>query len=327
MNVHFIKLHFRFLLLILIFLIPSTLYAIDCIEAVGNSNNVDSTKIRKQISKIPFPKKSYAPAKFPEEIAHQLKVADREQAQLISKAIGRGVIKRHKSIEQPHKSSSVNLKDESISIAIAVEGNYLDNIRRDGFLNYHQTGRTGGYSTLTDRSESEDWNLKLALPSDPHESHLSNGHYVRPKSAFLLFQGKYKKYDLGMTSPRIVRQYGDIFMVLNNNIKKRALWSHTDTLRQDPDQLHTFDYKGAVHTNVKNRINAYYFEALIYGHVDRNDINYIMMNIDQDLFDQEIGYSKEAKKFNVPIYSYKRKELAGVRWEAVRGRKLFAPLR
>lgn len=252
-----------------------------------------------------------------------------------SKDIGASLVERFRVHERQQRLTQrpehPDPKNKRVRIALAVDDRSIPHIvEKDQFLNYHQTLKTNGDSTLSHRRNIEHhiFDFEFQNPDKIKSEDVVN--YVYPKSAFLLW-GQMKELDLGKTSPRIGNQYGENFAVLKNIVKDRSLWASSDTLGLSTENIHSFDYKGPIDKAAEDIMgNTYYYEAVIFGELKLSEsLDYWMVvDLNKQLFNEIRGSNPSIDamiRSNRPIYNCKIEEGMGGRWEPVRKQLIWKP--
>ena len=251
--------------------------------------------------------------------------------------IGELIVKRHHQINEA-KTKSLNTKSgfnynsKKIKIALSLRENDLFGVLDDKqFLNMHQTRSTNGDSILSQRIGVENRLSKLEFGDEEADkvkkSTLEKMKELRPKSAYL-FLGKWDEYkELGETKVR--RQYGDIFAVLKNETKKRALFTLHDSLAAS--KAYSFNIRPrkpkAATPDMMGDYTAY-FEAQIFGKLTLDDVDHWLYDVSdmsskeiKELIDTEGTSLNRLLKAGIPVYKAKYVNFNG-RNEVTKGSKI-----
>ena len=164
---------------------------------------------------------------------------------------------------------------DDAELIMMVPAGKLDAIARDGFLNQHQTHKTGGQHRESDRFEAEQELAMLRLPFG------TRGGELLPKYAVL----DIKKTGLG--TYRLPTQYGGVAIVFKKEVAERASWTYADSLdysqktgrfdaggANNPVLARTFLYERKKED--RNRCGNY-CEAQIWGKLTLEDVAYAMV--------------------------------------------------
>lgn len=159
---------------------------------------------------------------------------------------------------------------EEAEIAIAHDIRSLLSLVNNGFLNYHQTGQSGKVNDQAGRLRVEGQlsgrRFDRAFAAGPENELL-------PKYGYLLFPG-----DANIS----LREYGDVFAILKNDVKKRATWTPRDSLDLNP----TRSANELLQSGMVNTFSAFsgeikpqgrYREAQIWGPVGADQIAEIVI--------------------------------------------------
>jgi hypothetical protein len=162
----------------------------------------------------------------------------------------------------------------------------FDKIIKNGFLNQHQTGTSGGLvgeEIPQRRAHAEDSILGLKIEKTYNAELTNPWHELRPKYAYYTLPN----YSASMDAQTYTWRYGDTIAVLKRNILKRTTFSNGDSL----DALHAFKiHRGESGNDVRFhssssvlapetsfRSNSYY-EAQVWGKITITDVDYFLVN-------------------------------------------------
>lgn len=240
-------------------------------------------------------------------------------SQYPNKELAEALIHRHFQTKQVpfvtepdiHKPSYDLYHDTHLLIALRAEdfGSILDK----GFLNQFQTGRSSGIYSPLQRALLEndmiDLNLGLKLPYPESESL----NALRPKYAYLTFDVE----SPGIGDAWATHQYGNVFARFKDSVKRRSTFTNADTLdyyfnfQSFANVRHQFQHLSFYSLNRAFRIKILrsYFEAQIWGTLDKDDIDYILVGCFIGIPDHKeaIIAALTARKLKIPVYSCKSK--------------------
>ncbi|MBN23305.1 MAG: hypothetical protein CL678_18615 [Bdellovibrionaceae bacterium] len=175
--------------------------------------------------------------------------------------------------------SKVNLFTESEIILFFFLKDF-QSIYERGFLNQHLSGKSRGGYVPKERLRAED-NVTGILMGNSEKSLI-----LRPKSAFLNVRSH---TELAHKKHSITRQYGNIGAVLNSEMKKRSLWTASDSLclgqksylnlQLDYSGESLFPHRGTFSRGAlpsKSRCDSYY-ETLVYGSFNFSHVDYFLV--------------------------------------------------
>lgn len=184
---------------------------------------------------------------------------------------------------------------DDAALIMMVPARLFDSIARDGFLNQHQTGTTGGQHRESDRFEAEQELAMLRLPFD------AKGRELLPKYAIL----DVKKRGLG--TYRLPTRYGGVAVVFKKEAAARATWTYDDSLdysrkagrfdaggAANPVLAKTFSYERKKED--RNRCGNY-CEAQIWGKLTLEDVEYAMVRESEPV-------PGALARAGIPIYGY-----------------------
>jgi hypothetical protein len=193
------------------------------------------------------------------------------------------------------------------SILMAISPVNFPLILDKGFLNQHQVQKSRGLLDPRTRRVVEDNIMGISLSSANYKaSALEKSATLRPKYAFMLFDVAKKE----ISENSVISSYGSVFIRFKDEVKKRATFTNNDSLnelasstgRHAGFQIHSF-YFQAQNFRI-NRIESYY-EAQIWGELDSDDIDYILIGCyGADARTQDtIVNGLKGHKLNIPVYS------------------------
>lgn len=254
-----------------------------------------------------------------------------------SETIGELIVKRvHQENELSEKSLNVkdgfNYRSKGVKMALAIRDSQLQDVLRNGaFLNMHQTGRTNGESLISQRVGQENKLTMLDFGDDVEtkssEEISKKIKEVRPKSAYLFLGDIEDSPYLGETNVRM--QYGDVFAVLKNHIKDRALFTQHDSLASP--RAYSFDIRPETPLPAtRDMMGDYsaYYESLVFGRVGTDDVDYWLYDV-SDMPRSELNELKNSEgttlhkllKAGMNVYKAKYVNYNGRR-EVVKGAKI-----
>jgi hypothetical protein len=177
-------------------------------------------------------------------------------------------------------------------------------IREKGFLNFHQTGKSGGGKDATSRvlSESEVIGYQIGNTIETEGDGFSDGPgaKVKPGDASEAIFPKYAYLeltsDVKFENSKAYSAYGDVFAVLKSEVKRRTTWTIDDSVEARDRHLFTGQTLFGDQLPAANREKARYLEAQVWGELDLRDVSYFLVKkgSTQNL--------KELKKAGIPIY-------------------------
>jgi hypothetical protein len=210
-------------------------------------------------------------------LKHRLSIGPEEFRTLDTRTLAGLLVERiHRECDLPGAPPSGEaLLGDDAELVMMVPARLFDAIERDGFLNQHQTGTTGGQHRESDRFEAEQELAMLRLPFD------AKGRELLPKYAIL----DVKKAGLG--TYRLPTQYGGVAVVFKKEVAARATWTYADSLDYSR-KAGRFDAGGAANPVLtktflyerkkedRNRC-VNYCEAQIWGKLTLEDVEYAMV--------------------------------------------------
>jgi hypothetical protein len=231
------------------------------------------------------------------ELRHRLYIAPEEMAAMDTRTLAKLLVERiHRECDLAGAPAfGEKVLGDDAELIMMVPARLLDAIARNGFLNQHQAGTTGGQSRESDRFEAEQELAMLRLPLGARSFELL------PKYAVL----DVKKPGLG--TYRLPTRYGNVAVAFKKEVAERATWTYADSLdfsqrsgRYDaggagnPVLPHAFLYKRKKED--RNRCGNY-CEAQIWGKLTLDDVAYAMVR------DSEPIPSALASA-GIPVYGY-----------------------
>ena len=231
------------------------------------------------------------------ELRHRFYVGPEEMRALDTRTLGRLLVERvHRECDLAEASpSGEKVLGDAAALIMMVPARWMDAIARDGFLNQHQTGTTGGQARESDRFEAEQELAMLRLPFD------AKGRELLPKYAVL---------DIRKPGPgtfRLPTQYGGVAIVFKKEVSTRATWTYADSLDYS-QKAGRFDAGGAanpvlartfLYRRKKGDLNrcGNYCEAQIWGKLTLDDAAYAMVRDSEPVPDA-------LTLAGVPVYGY-----------------------
>lgn len=192
-------------------------------------------------------------------------------------------------------TSGEKVLGDDFTLIEMVPARALASIARFGFLNQHQTGRSGGFARERDRFEAEQELAMLRLPFS------ADGRALLPKYAVLDVRNE------GMGTFPLPTRYGDVAIVFKDEVAARATWTYADSLdysrkagrfskggAANPVLAHTFRYGRKKED--RNRCGNY-CEAQIWGDLSLADAAYAMVLDSEPIPDALAGAG-------LPVYGY-----------------------
>jgi hypothetical protein len=231
------------------------------------------------------------------ELRHRLYLAPAELTSTDTRELARLLVDRiHRECDLAGTSTSTEtVLGEDAELIMMAPSRLLAAIARDGFLNQHQAGTTGGQSRENDRVEAEQELAMLRLPLG------SKSYELLPKYAVL----DVKRGDLG--AYRLPTRYGDVAIVFKKEVWERATWTYADSLDfsqrsgrfdaggdANPVLARTVGYRRK--TGDRNRCGNY-CEGQIWGKLTLEDVAYAMVR------DSEPVPAALARA-GIPVYGY-----------------------
>jgi hypothetical protein len=212
--------------------------------------------------------------------------------------IAKAIIKRVSAEEQKYTKEfesdpKLDLIHES-DIILFFWATDLESIVTKGFLNQHETKKSNGYYNPTFRQDAEDHITGLKLGTIPEAAQ------IRPKSAFLNIKSD---VTLSNKSHQLLGQYGNIGAVMKTNLKNRSLWCACDSLGIGENGPYSADdllkWRGSfARDSISTKKNySSYYEAIIYGRVGVEDVDYFLIS--------DISTLSSLKPLGIPVYSAK----------------------
>lgn len=216
--------------------------------------------------------------------------------------------------DKPTKSKDLLDSDfdiyHSTSIIMAVKSEYLSAMLEQGFLNQHQTGKSSGQYKPYQRRVVEELLIQTSISSRDNQEYEDKINEIRPKYAYLIFD----KEKTGIDKSFMSNQYGNLLIRFKDSVKKRSTFTNADSLdyalqRKGPEQydlqnykIHTFYYQ-TENLNLK-RLSGYY-EAQIWGPLQKEDIDYILVDCFEGVSSDKSAVIAELKSKNlkIPVYS------------------------
>jgi hypothetical protein len=172
----------------------------------------------------------------------------------------------------------------------------LASIRKDGFLNEHQTGTSGGTMDPALRAQSEDKYIRLNLEPTYVDGIKNPVNDVRAKYSFLSFY----RDSTGQEHSTFDNQYGNIIVTFKDEIKDRSTFTPGDSLSDVGNAgftVYTFKYR----SNSPIQLVDSYWETQIWGNLTLADVKYFLINCpgSAGLSDDEMA---QLKKTGIPVY-------------------------
>lgn len=198
---------------------------------------------------------------------------------------------------------------------IAMAFNYKDfgAIRKSGFLNQHEVGKTGGIYSPNRRANLENGFLNLKM--EPYYgSYGSQVHKVRPKYSYLLLD-KHRP-DMGLT--RMYSQYGNVVAIFDESIKRRATFTAGDSLDTNASfqSLYTFWYRSK---NTLQLRSGEYWESQIWGEIKVNEVDYFLVNCFEPMTQAAID---DLKSSSIEVYDCKTSYDGSKLYNVTKGKRL-----
>ena len=231
------------------------------------------------------------------ELRHRFYIAPDEIRTLDTRTLAKLLVDRiHRECDLAGApASGEKVLGDDAELIMMVPARLLEAIARDGFLNQHQTGSTGGHRRESDRFEAEQELAMLRLPLAGRSLELL------PKYAVL----DVKKPDLG--AYRLPTQYGSVAIVFKREVSERATWTYADSLDfsqksgrfdaggpNNPVLARTFLYERK--KGDRNRCGNY-CEGQIWGKLTFDDVAYAMVRDSEPVPDA-------LTRAYIPVYAY-----------------------
>lgn len=156
-------------------------------------------------------------------------------------------------------------------LVMAANFEVFEKIKKNGFLNQHQTSTSKGTLDGQRRARAEDKFAGLKL-EETYQAGMTPVNAVRPKYAYLLFDRPRVK----MGETKITDQYGNIFFKFKDAVKKRATYTPGDSLTLNQGEYVKTFYKQEKHYQTLNEDR--YWEAQIWGELTLADVDYVLVN-------------------------------------------------
>jgi hypothetical protein len=195
-------------------------------------------------------------------------------------------------------------KYEDSQVVLQFHSKDLPIIVEKGFLNFHQTGKSGGGKDTTSRvlSESEIIGYEIGNIVESEGDGFSDGPgaKVRPGDASEAILPKYAYVeltsDVKFENSKAYSAYGDVFAVLKSEVKRRTTWTIDDSVEAKDRHLFTGQTFFGDQLPAANREKARYLEAQVWGELDLRDVSHFLVKkgSTQNL--------EELKKTGIPIY-------------------------
>ena len=183
----------------------------------------------------------------------------------------------------------------------------FDSMAKSGFLNQHKIQSSSGAYTPNTRGAVEDNLLHTTLEADYVTGIANPVNFIRPKYAFLAFP----KDSDGQQHSNFLRQYGNVVLVFNEEIKDRSTFTAADSLDKDTDGngdvdsgivARTFFFRSKHQLKkVKDPAGGNYWETQIYGELQMSDVSYALVGCPGDTR-LGSGSLDRLKKIGLPIY-------------------------
>ncbi|MCM0604850.1 MAG: hypothetical protein KA715_02040 [Xanthomonadaceae bacterium] len=177
---------------------------------------------------------------------------------------------------------AVDMFDES-KIIMGVPKKYVQKIIDGGFKNLHQLGHSQGVEEAKERSQMEDLMIGVRLEKAYGQSrnkHLINS--IRPKYAFLQPTERSRRY---LPSNSIISQYGGVFFVFKDSVKRRSTFTVDDSLCysciSEHRRIDTYSFsKQLTVDDLKRdrRGDTVFLETQIWGELSIDDVEYALVN-------------------------------------------------
>lgn len=165
-------------------------------------------------------------------------------------------------------------------IQLSFPEKYLDAILASGFLNQHQTAQSGGNLDPVWRAAAEDGQAGFKLENKYTRNTPDHPlHRLRPKYGYFSFLGMPKEEHPNAVSRNgIAKAYGNIFAVLNHDVKDRTTWTMDDSLNRvyEKKDVQTPRYRAT--ELPPGESESLYIEAQIWGEVGTEDVNHYLVN-------------------------------------------------
>ncbi len=207
---------------------------------------------------------------------------------------------------------------------------WMENIKKYGFLNWHQSGVSGGGGSPKMRAAKENVLMNLLLPASAEGDKVRALYGVvvpeNPEEYGLFHNAFYQKKGQNKVDNWAAYnnegRYGEWIFVFKDELKKRTTYTPVDSLMRwasPAKSLNCYDCG-------LNKVPGYdgeYLEAQIWGGFDLADVDYIMMP-KKNVKEETVHGIEFLKQFGLPIYEYKVKVLNGNFVTRQKGALLFA---
>lgn len=223
------------------------------------------------------------------------------------------------------RERNVNFQDSHLSkaslyldtkIVMEVPLNILHKIRKDGFLNTHQTNTSSAWKDLKWRKLREQLFFRIKLPSKNLSKRLKKKiDELLPKYAYVIPSLNAEEY-LGK-SP--MSGYADTLVIFKNSIKKRSTITNGDSLFGigsagllafdnskyilPPLTFYATNFTSGNYPNEFLERTESYIEAQIWGKLTMTDVDYIILGCYKDLSDESLRYALKSIPEEIPVYS------------------------
>lgn len=173
----------------------------------------------------------------------------------------------------------------------------LGRIKRQGFLNRHQTGWGSGEAVIVERAQKEDLWMGGFIEPGGYDAWVRKNfepflttynltpmkrrkilqdlrlrspyNEFRPKSAYMIF--KDPTLDIGDTVFRT--HYGRVGAIFKEHVKAQSTWAPTDALLAGPSDVFLFENRNVQRSAYQYPSGTrYYFEAQIWGELNIADV-------------------------------------------------------
>jgi len=230
------------------------------------------------------------------ELRHRLYISPQELRTTDSRALAKLLVERiRRECDLAEPGAGEPVLGGDARLILTVPAGVLDAVARDGFLNQHQTGTTGGQSREKDRFEAEQELAMLRLPLG------DKAFELLPKYAVV----DALKPELGHY--RLPTRYGGVAVVFKKEVWDRATWTYADSL-DFSQKSGRFDAGGAGNAVLARTVDyrrkkedrnrcVNYCEGQIWGKLTLDDVDYAMVA------DSEPVPGALARA-DIPVYSY-----------------------
>lgn len=172
---------------------------------------------------------------------------------------------------------------------------------KNGARNLHSTGNTNGDFDPEMRLTIESF---IAGKRFSKKFSTTRGVHILPKYAYVVFPNE---------KPMRMGEYGDIFIIFKDDVKKRITWTPADSFNLESEssraealrdgKLNTFDFAA----NPIERMGAY-FEAQVWGPLDARDVAEIaipkVFRPDDHIYPHAKAMIEELVRMGIPISTY-----------------------